>query len=80
MNVRLPPKSIVNSSEEDPPKPPENKIEPYIYIAHEGEANRIRVMPQSLNGCILATKAANSEVCMYNYMKHPARPMGKIGP
>jgi hypothetical protein len=72
----------VKDVEDSSPKPvvSELKIEPYIYIAHEGEANKIRVMPQSPDGRILATKAGSGEVCLYNYAKHPSKPLGRIGP
>ncbi len=58
----------------------EGKIETVIKINHEGEVNRARYMPQNFS--IIATKAVSSEVLIFDYTKHPAKPSedGKCNP
>lgn len=48
------------------------KIECEIKINHEGEVNRARYMPQ--NPHIIATKTPSSDVLVFDYTKHPAKP------
>ncbi|TWW67008.1 Histone-binding protein RBBP7 [Takifugu flavidus] len=48
------------------------KIEIELKINHEGEVNRARYMPQ--NSCIIATKTPTSDVLVFDYTKHPAKP------
>uniref|UniRef100_A0A8C9HF21 Histone-binding protein RBBP4-like N-terminal domain-containing protein n=1 Tax=Piliocolobus tephrosceles TaxID=591936 RepID=A0A8C9HF21_9PRIM len=48
------------------------KIECEIKIIHEGEVNRARYMPQ--NPHIIATKTPSSDVLVFDYTKHPAKP------
>lgn len=50
------------------------KIEIELKINHEGEVNRARYMPQ--NSCIIATKTPTSDVLVFDYTKHPAKPGG----
>jgi len=47
----------------------ENKIELSVKINHDGEVNRVRVMPKSEG--ILATKSPSGLVYVYDYTKHP---------
>ncbi|EPY74377.1 histone-binding protein RBBP7 isoform 3, partial [Camelus ferus] len=53
------------------------KIECEIKINHEGEVNRARYMPQ--NPHIIATKTPSSDVLVFDYTKHPAKPGPKEG-
>ncbi|PAA59523.1 hypothetical protein BOX15_Mlig007085g2, partial [Macrostomum lignano] len=48
------------------------KIDIQIKINHEGEVNRARFMPQ--NPTIIATKTPSSDVLIFDYTKHPAKP------
>ena len=48
------------------------KIECEIKINHEGEVNRARYMPQ--NPHIIATKTPSSDVLVFDYTTHPAKP------
>lgn len=48
------------------------KIDIELKINHEGEVNRARYMPQ--NSCIIATKTPTSDVLVFDYTKHPAKP------
>jgi histone-binding protein RBBP4 len=48
------------------------KIEIDMKINHEGEVNRARFMPQ--NPQIIATKTPTSDVLIFDYTKHPAKP------
>uniref|UniRef100_A0A2K5PGC2 Histone-binding protein RBBP4-like N-terminal domain-containing protein n=1 Tax=Cebus imitator TaxID=2715852 RepID=A0A2K5PGC2_CEBIM len=48
------------------------KIECEIKINHEGEVNHARYMPQ--NPHIIATKTPSSDVLVFDYTKHPAKP------
>jgi len=50
----------------------DNKIEIETRIAHQGEVNRARVMPQKFN--IIATKTPSGEVHIFDYFKHPPKP------
>ncbi|CAG9329603.1 unnamed protein product [Blepharisma stoltei] len=47
----------------------EFKIEPIIRINHDGEPNRIRVMPK--HDDLIATKSPSGIVYIYDYTKHP---------
>ncbi|ELW48732.1 Histone-binding protein RBBP7 [Tupaia chinensis] len=53
------------------------KIKCEIKINHEGEVNRARYMPQ--NPHIIATKTPSSDVLVFDYTKHPAKPGPKEG-
>lgn len=46
----------------------ENKIDIAIRMSHEGEVNKLRVMPRSTS--IIATKSPNANVYIYDYTKH----------
>nr|CAR66202.1 retinoblastoma-associated proteins 46/48 [Dugesia japonica] len=48
------------------------KIEINIKINHDGEVNRARYLPQ--NPTIIATKSPSSDVLVFDYTKHPAKP------
>ena len=52
----------------------ENKIEPHILINHDGEVNKARHMPQQYN--LLATKGPSGDVYLYDFSKHPSKPVG----
>jgi histone-binding protein RBBP4 len=58
----------------------EAKIEVVMKLNHDGEINRARYMPQ--NCSIIATKTISSEVYIFDYTKHPAKPAddGKCNP
>lgn len=58
----------------------DGKIEVVMKINHDGEVNRARYMPQ--NHSIIATKTISSEVYVFDYTKHPAKPPedGKCNP
>jgi len=58
----------------------DGKIEVVMKINHDGEVNRARFMPQ--NHSIIATKTISSEVFIFDYTKHPAKPAddGKCNP
>mmetsp|Transcript_9888 Transcript_9888/g.10392 ORF Transcript_9888/g.10392 Transcript_9888/m.10392 type:complete len:445 (+) Transcript_9888:21-1355(+) len=53
-----------------------NKIEVKIKIAHEGEVNRARVMPQ--NKFIVATKSPTASVLVFDYSKHDSVPRDNV--
>lgn len=50
----------------------EKNVKIEIQINHEGEVNRARYMPQ--NPVIIATKTPSSDVLVFDYTKHPAKP------
>eukprot|EP00698_Gefionella_okellyi_P012364 TRINITY_DN3325_c0_g1_i1.p1 TRINITY_DN3325_c0_g1~~TRINITY_DN3325_c0_g1_i1.p1 ORF type:complete len:450 (+),score=71.83 TRINITY_DN3325_c0_g1_i1:78-1352(+) len=50
----------------------QGKIEIVQAIAHDGEVNRARYMPQ--NTSIIATKTNSGEVFIFDYTKHPSKP------
>jgi histone-binding protein RBBP4 len=52
------------------------KIDVRIKIAHEGEVNRARYMPQ--NPFIIATKAPSSTVFVFDYTKHGSMPVDGV--
>lgn len=56
------------------------KIEIIQKINHEGEVNRARSMPQNTN--LIATKTPSSDVFIFDYTKHPSKPVsdGKCNP
>ena len=49
-------------------------------INHEGEVNRARYMPQ--NQYLIATKTVSAEVYVFDYTKHPSKPLadGRCNP
>lgn len=49
-----------------------DRIEIETKIAHPGEVNRARYMPQKEN--IFATKTVSGEILIYDYHKHPTTP------
>ncbi|KAF7487692.1 Histone-binding protein RBBP4 [Sarcoptes scabiei] len=51
------------------------KIEIIQKINHEGEVNRARYMPQNPN--VVATKTPSSDVLIFDYSKHPVKPVDK---
>lgn len=51
------------------------KIEIIQKINHEGEVNRARYMPQNPN--VIATKTPSSDVLIFDYTKHPVKPVDK---
>ncbi len=53
-----------------------SKIDIKIRMAHDGEVNRARIMPQ--NSFIIATKSPSSTVFVFNYSKHPSFPTDNI--
>ena len=53
-----------------------HKINPQIKIAHEGEVNRARVMPQ--NSFFVATKSPSSTVFVFDYSKHRSFPTDNV--
>lgn len=53
-----------------------SKIDIKIKIAHEGEVNRARVMPQ--NKFIVATKSPSSTVFVFDYSKHDSVPRDNV--
>jgi len=53
------------------------KIEIDIKINHEGEVNRARFMPQKPS--VIATKTPTSDVLIFDYTKHPAKPDPNTG-
>eukprot|EP01135_Chromosphaera_perkinsii_P001969 Nk52_evm16s215 gene=Nk52_evmTU16s215 len=46
------------------------KVEIVQRIAHDGEVNRAKYMPQ--NPCLIATKSPSEEVYIFDYTKHPS--------
>ena len=50
----------------------ENKFKIESQIAHQGEVNRARYMPQQYN--IIATQTPSGEVHIFDYFKHPTKP------
>ena len=48
------------------------KVKTEVEINHEGEVNRARYMPQNPN--IIGTKTPSSDVLVFDYTKHPAKP------
>jgi len=79
MKVRLPNTETSNSDIKD--KSPidnnyskiENKLEIETRINHQGEINKARAMPQKWN--IIATKTPSGEVHIFDYFKHPPKPI-----
>jgi len=57
-----------------------DKIEIVMKINHDGEVNKARYMPQ--NHTIIATKTPSSDVFVFDYTKHPSKPLpdGKCQP
>jgi len=57
-----------------------DKIQIVLKINHEGEVNKARYMPQQSS--IIATKTISSEVYIFDYTKHPSKPLsdGKCNP
>lgn len=53
----------------------ENKIEIETKINHQGEVNKARVMPQENKYNIIATKTPSGEVHIFDYFKHPPKPV-----
>jgi histone-binding protein RBBP4 len=53
-----------------------SKIDVKVKIAHEGEVNRARVMPQ--NPFFIATKAPSSTVFVFDYSKHSSFPTDNV--
>lgn len=51
------------------------KIEIIQKINHEGEVNRARYMPQNCN--VIATKTPSSDVLIFDFTKHPSKPIDK---
>ena len=51
------------------------KIEVEYRINHQGEVNRARPMPQKNKSNIIATKCPNGEVHIFDYLKHPQKPI-----
>lgn len=49
-----------------------SKVEVKVKIAHEGEVNRARYMPQ--NPFVVATKAPSADVFVFDITKHPSAP------
>ncbi|GMH42709.1 hypothetical protein BSKO_10628 [Bryopsis sp. KO-2023] len=49
------------------------KIQTIQQISHDGEVNRARFMPQ--NSFLLATKTVHAEVYVFDYSKHPSKPL-----
>jgi histone-binding protein RBBP4 len=54
----------------------ENKIEIETRINHQGEVNKVRIMPQKYN--IMATKTPSGEVHIFDYFKHPPKPTDSL--
>lgn len=54
----------------------ESKVEPLIRINHDGEVNKVRVMPKRDD--IIATKSPSGSVYIFDYTKHPNR--STLGP
>lgn len=52
------------------------KIDVKIRMAHDGEVNRARIMPQ--NNFVIATKSPSSSVYVFDYSKHPSFPADNI--
>ena len=62
-------------------KPENSKIEIETKILHEGEVNKARSMPQKNKYQIIATKTIIGEIHIYDYFKHPPKPLdNKIKP
>lgn len=53
----------------------ENKIEIETKIRHEGEVNKAKAMPQENKFNIIATKTNKGEVHIFDYFKHPPKPV-----
>ena len=51
------------------------KIEVEYRINHQGEVNRARAMPQKNKSNIIATKCPNGEIHIFDYLKHPKKPI-----
>ena len=51
------------------------KIEIEYRINHQGEINRARPMPQKNKSNIIATKCPNGEIHIFDYKKHPQKPI-----
>jgi histone-binding protein RBBP4 len=49
------------------------KVDVEVKINHDGEVNRARHMPQKFN--IIATKTIMGEVHIFDYHKHPSKPV-----
>ena len=52
------------------------KLEVEYRINHQGEVNKARPMPQKDKSNIIATKCPNGEVHIFDYLKHPKKPIG----
>jgi len=74
VKVKIP--SSEAAEKESEMKDPENKFEISIKINHEGEVNRARHMPQCPK--IIATKTVKGEVHIFDYYKHPSRPIDSV--
>ena len=53
--------------------PKHEKITIETQINHQGEVNKARYMPQCMN--IIATKTISGEVHIFDYFKHPSKPL-----
>jgi histone-binding protein RBBP4 len=51
----------------------ESKIDIETKINHDGEVNKARPMPQKPN--VIATKTTKGEVHIFDYHKHPVKPI-----
>ena len=51
------------------------KLEVEYRINHQGEVNRARAMPQKNMSNIIATKCPNGEIHIFDYLKHPQKPI-----
>lgn len=56
----------------------DNKIEIETRIAHQGEVNKARIMPQKDKFHIIATMTPSGEVHIFDYFKHPPQPKDNV--
>lgn len=78
--VKLPKHEVIKDTsdfkmvkkDENDKNPNNNSVQIETRILHEGEVNKASYMPQKYN--IIATKANNGDVLIFDYTKHPSKP------